>query len=98
MFEPTTAPSAVVVDMTVDESVERPISLGAVQGSEQVTPTVRAPRPTIRAPLSAVTRTVFSQSSSALTVTVGITASTPLTAAAPPPTPVPVVTTTATAT
>jgi hypothetical protein len=60
------------------------LSLTAIHQTEQVTPTLRAPQPTISAPLGAVTRTVFAQATSPLSVTVAVTNTTPLTASTAP--------------
>jgi hypothetical protein len=53
------------------------LALTTIVSTEQVTPTVRAPQPTIRSPLSPVTRTIFSQATDSVTVTLNLTPTRP---------------------
>lgn len=51
--------------------------LATIVSTEQVTPTVRSPQPTIRSPLAPVTRTLFAQATDSVTVTLNITPTRP---------------------
>jgi hypothetical protein len=74
-------------ETTLQADDARARSLTQIQPSEQVTPTVRPPQPTIRSPLGSITRTVFSEATTPVTVTVPLTPTRPATTTAPTTTP-----------
>jgi hypothetical protein len=66
--------TAVRAQTTVDN--HRP-ALTTIVSTEQATPTVRAPQPTIRSPLGPITRTIFTQPTGSVTVTLNLTPTAP---------------------